>query len=116
MSFSISSWLMRTRIGAQALISGRQIEHSRVVNPYHAVSIDTGSKSCRQARAAEGRRFLADFAPKLPLRDCDQPTCKCRYVHHNDRRSARDRRVQPHNPYAHKMSNRRSGNGRRMSD
>ncbi len=51
----------------------------------------------------------------LPLRDCGSATCQCRYVHHNDRRSVRDRRVNFANPYAHKMSERRLS-GRRVTD
>jgi hypothetical protein len=116
MAFSISQWLLRRRIDAQVRISGRPMEHRRVANPYHAVSVETGPRSCPEARAFEGRRFLADSAPMLPLRNCSSPTCQCRYQHYNDRRGRRDRRVLPHNPYAHKMGERRSGTGRRISD
>jgi hypothetical protein len=37
-------------------------------------------------------------------------------VHHSDRRILRDRRVNFANPHAHKMSDRRSGGGRRLTD
>ncbi|MGH8249906.1 MAG: hypothetical protein ACREVI_04290 [Steroidobacteraceae bacterium] len=116
MGFNISSWLFRRKIDAHMRMSGRPMEHSRVVNPYHAVSIEPGAKACREARAIDGRRFLASAAPKIPLEDCSNPACKCRYVHYQDRRSMRDRRVLPHNPHAHKMSERRAGLGRRMTD
>ena len=115
MTFSISNWLLRKRIDAQVRNSGRPMEHSRVANPYHAVSIETGSKACAESRKLEGHRFLASAAPMLPLRGCTSATCQCRYAHYKDRRSSRDRRVQPHNPYAHKMEERRV-TGRRMSD
>jgi hypothetical protein len=52
----------------------------------------------------------------LPLKDCTQSTCHCRYVHHSDRRSSGDRRMRIHNPHAHKMADRRTGNGRRLND
>lgn len=59
---------------------------------YHAVSIKTTSKSCAAAKDLLGRRFLSPEAPRLPLPDCDAPECKCRFVHHKDRRGDKDRR------------------------
>ncbi len=116
MAFSLSEWLMRRRIGAEVRSAGHRMEHSRVANPYHAVSIEPGLKACAEARKLEGRRFLSSSAPMLPLKDCTSRTCQCRYVHHSDRRSQRERRMLLHNPRAHKMDERRSGGGRRMTD
>ncbi len=116
MPFNLSSWILRRRIDAQVRGSGRPVEHSRIANPYHAVSIESGSKSCAAARELEGRRFLSSSAPMLPVRGCTQVTCQCRYVHYNDRRNSRDRRVNFANPHAHKMGERRTGEGRRISD
>ena len=59
---------------------------------YHAVSIKLGEQACEAARAMSGRRFLSNAAPRLPLADCDAAQCHCRFVHHNDRRSGKDRR------------------------
>lgn len=59
---------------------------------YHAVSIDFESQACAAAKAMDGRRFLSTAAPRLPLPECDAPECRCRFVHHKDRRSGRDRR------------------------
>lgn len=115
MAFNISSWLLRKRIDAHVRQSGRPMEHRRVVNPYHAVSIEPGSKCCQDARKLEGYRFLAVAAPKLPLGGCGAARCECHYLHHNDRRNAQDRRKLPHNPYAHKMAERRTI-GRRITD
>ena len=39
-----------------------------------------------------GRRFLSGAAPQLPLADCDAAECSCRFRHHDDRRSNKDRR------------------------
>ena len=114
--FNLSNWLLRRKIDAQVRTSGRPIEHRRVVNPYHAVSIETGARCCTAARKLEGHRFLASAAPMLPLKECNSRTCQCRYTHHNDRRNQRDRRVNFANPHAHKMSDRREGGGRRMTD
>ena len=59
---------------------------------YHAVSIKFGEQACEAARAMSGRRFLSNAAPRLPLADCDAAQCHCRFVHHDDRRSGKDRR------------------------
>ena len=117
MAFNLSSWFLRRRIDAQARSSGRPIEHRRIGNPYHAVSIERGANACAAARATENKRFLSSAAPMLPLRECTQSSaCQCRYAHHQDRRSQRERRVNFTNPRAHKMSERRTGSGRRLND
>lgn len=116
MSFNLTNWLLSRRIDAKARNSGRPIEHRRVVNPYHAVSIESGPRACAAARECEGRRFLSTSAPMLPLSECTHATCQCRYVHYNDRRSERDRRVNFANPHAHSMSDRRASAGRRNTD
>jgi hypothetical protein len=116
MGFSLSEWWMRQKVGAQVRGAGARVEHRRIGNPYHAVSIEAGPRPCAVARDAEGRRFLSAAAPTLPLEGCTNGTCQCRYVHHNDRRSARDRRNNFANPHAHKMNERREGGGRRMTD
>lgn len=59
---------------------------------YHAVSIRFESNACKAAREMEGQRFLSSAAPRLPLPDCDALECRCRFVHHQDRRTGRDRR------------------------
>ncbi len=116
MSFSLSEWLMRRRIGAEVRNAGARVEHSRIANPYHAVSIEAGNRACAEANARDGRRYLSTAAPMLPLRGCTQASCQCRYVHHKDRRMNRERRMLLHNPHAHKMSDRRISTGRRISD
>ncbi len=62
---------------------------------FHAVSLSYSSGACEAAKNMEGRRFLSGTAPRIPLPECDVLECKCRFVHHNDRRKAEDRR----NPY-----------------
>ena len=59
---------------------------------YHAVSIKFDEKACEAARAMSGRRFLSSAAPRLPLPECDALDCRCRFVHHKDRRTGKDRR------------------------
>jgi len=88
--FSISSWLLRKRIDAHVRQSGRPMEHRRVVNPYHAVSIEPGSKCCQDARKLEGHRFLAAAAPKLPLRGCGATAFECRNKQQHHRHVTRN--------------------------
>ncbi len=59
---------------------------------YHAVSLKFSATACQAAIDMNGRRFLSGVAPKIPLPGCDSTECKCRFVHHDDRRSEEDRR------------------------
>ena len=63
---------------------------------FHAVSIQFDPDACAAAKEMAGRRFLATAAPQLPLPGCTASKCNCRFKHHDDRRSGRDRR----NPFA----------------
>lgn len=62
---------------------------------FHAVSIRFHSSACSAAKSLDGKRFLSSAAPRIPLAECDVLECKCRFVHHSDRREGDDRR----NPY-----------------
>lgn len=42
---------------------------------------------CKAVQRLAGRRFLPDEAPLLPLPDCDQAVCNCRYKRLVNRRS-----------------------------
>ena len=59
---------------------------------FHAVSLKATGNACDAAKAMMGRRFLSAAAPKLPLPECDVLECRCRFTHHKDRRSGKDRR------------------------
>ena len=59
---------------------------------YHAVAIKYSESSCDAAKAMTGRRFLSSAAPRLPLPECNQLECRCKFVSYNDRRAGRDRR------------------------
>jgi hypothetical protein len=59
---------------------------------YHAVSVKPGAYACSAVNNIVGQRFLASQAPDLPLRDCDAAECDCHFVHHDDRRTGKDRR------------------------
>ncbi len=72
----------------------RQLEqkNSHAGGEFHAVSIKFDADACLHAKALQGRRYLAREAPALPLKNCDADACNCRFVHHEDRRSGKDRR------------------------
>jgi len=63
---------------------------------FHAVSIKFTSGACAAARNLKGKRFLSSAAPRIPLPDCDVLECKCRFLHHKDRRDGDDRRDLTH--------------------
>lgn len=119
MAFNLMSWWHRQRDHAELATSGRLIPVHRATNPYHAVSIKAGP-GCYQTKLQYGdRRFLAAEAPLLPLPTCDVTTCKCQYVHHDDRRAEPDRRLRdvwnPNSPLA-VGGDRRRLQGRRATD
>ncbi|MCB1705711.1 MAG: hypothetical protein KDI17_12660 [Halioglobus sp.] len=67
-----------------------------ITQPFHAVSIEPARNSCLAARQAGSQRYLSEEAPALPLAECTERECECRYQHHADRRSgAGDRRLGP---------------------
>lgn len=59
---------------------------------FHAVSIQICPQACAAAKQLRDKRFLSSQAPMLPLSDCNVKDCKCKFVHHQDRRSHEDRR------------------------
>ena len=59
----------------------RHLFHGVGVKPFDACK-------CAAVAAIEGRRFLSEEAPPLPLTDCEIPRlCRCVYVHFSDRRT-----------------------------
>jgi len=60
---------------------------------YPGVSISLCFEPCACAVKQQGRRYLVDKVPELPLSGCDAARCHCRYRHHDDRRKDEDRRL-----------------------
>ena len=119
MEFNFSSWWHRRRVQAEVQHSGRPVQVHRVTNPFHAVSIQAGPACRRTADEYTDRRFLSGEAPQLPLPTCDSVKCRCRYIHHEDRRSGDDRRQRGDvwNPHVSTLANdRRAMRGRRVTD
>ena len=80
----------RAAIEAEARESAKKLTHKD--SRYHAVSIRFPANACAAAKEMAGVRHLASEAPPLPLPGCTSARCDCRYVHHDDRRSGKDRR------------------------
>ena len=59
---------------------------------FHAVSINFESTACSAAKSLDGKRFLSDAAPRVPLAECDVLDCQCRFEHYEDRRDREERR------------------------
>lgn len=88
------AWLVSRirRGGADAADTGSSSGAVKKDPTYHAVSIKYSGSACDAAKAMAGVRFLSTEAPRLPLPECDAAECQCRFAHHPDRRSNRDRR------------------------
>ena len=87
---------------------------------FRALSIRFGPDACEAARSLHGARFLASAeAPSLPLADCNAERCRCRLVHHRDRRTGDDRRSPYQGGYggsATRIGEDRRVTGRRSDD
>jgi len=71
---------------------------------FRAVSIRPCKNACEAAIGLSGKRFLTHKPPFLPLADCDQSMCQCRYQHHEDRREEEDRRDEFYRNFAFSMN------------
>ena len=85
-------WLIRKRREGSAEANTTKLRPRTANTQFHAVSIKYEGRACNAAKNMTGRRFLATAAPKLPLAECDVLECSCRFAHHEDRRSHKDRR------------------------
>lgn len=81
-------------------------EDIRLTNPWHSVAVQPGPKRCAAVENLLGQRFLSKEAPRLPLKDCTESQCTCRYRHFEDRRNegvALDRNGMPM-PHPHRRN------------
>ncbi|WP_119978466.1 hypothetical protein [Shewanella algidipiscicola] len=98
-------------------------QYSSTNTNFHSVEIVNDAMDCTSAHSLQGKRYLSAQAPMLPLKGCSTTPCRCRYIHHADRRKFDgERRLQfgvTHELYGtFGEQNRRSfkHNGRRQSD
>ena len=61
---------------------------------WRAVRIAPGLICCDAVGKLADQVFLASESPTLPLGNCSQKDCRCKYIHLEDRRSGGDRRVE----------------------
>ncbi|MCH1929525.1 hypothetical protein L9G16_04970 [Shewanella sp. A25] len=59
---------------------------------FHCVSIEHYGECCEKADEVKGKRFLSKEAPEIPMEECTNPDCQCRYQHYEDRRHNEDER------------------------
>lgn len=102
----------------KAPTNSRANERVHIVNPYHAVSIAPCLMACENVRRYAGKRFLSSDAPILPVPGCGSAQCRCRYLHHDDRRQdlRRTRDPQAAGLVSYSGPERRGGRGRRAND
>lgn len=93
---------------------------STLASPFHGVAVYPYSGCCKAAKAVNGKLFLSNDAPHLPLAECTAEKCHCVYRHHSDRRTGNgDRRTidtERDMLLNHGDRNCRSGVGRREID
>jgi hypothetical protein len=112
------------RFRLRSKMSGSPRHNQRISNPWHAISIVTGSVvsgryTCAGAAALRGKRLLSTEAPSLPLPECGSPSqCTCHFRHHADRRN--ERRRARDNSFGHRsfsgVERRGPSRGRRATD
>ena len=85
---------------------------------YRAVSRSCGESACSAARELRDIKYLAGQTPYLPLQDCDQGQCECRYAHYDDRRDPGSERRTAQEAAAEdaEQAERRNSSGRRRTD
>jgi hypothetical protein len=69
-------------------------ESQTPMGAYRCTSIVYEESACAAVKAIGSKRFLAvdRNTPMLPLRECDQSKCNCKYMRHDDRREDNDDR------------------------
>ncbi|MTI64072.1 hypothetical protein [Methylophaga sp.] len=89
-------------------------------HPYAAVRIKPHQHACNAAFDMSHRVFLVSEAPTLPLNDCNKAdSCRCGYVHYDDRRNGHDRRgesIVMRDAYSKKERRNEERQGRRKRD
>ena len=86
-------WFFSRRSKAKSASTNKHSTKTIKKEPsFRAVSIQICPQACAAAKKLRDKRFLSGQAPMLPLADCNVKDCKCKFVHHKDRRSHEDRR------------------------
>jgi hypothetical protein len=85
---------------------------------FHGVAVKPSDACrCKAVVEIEGKRYLSDEAPTLPLARCDSPQdCRCVYEHFNDRRTEVRRETDSGLPPKERPADRRMHAPRRITD
>mgnify|MGYP000571269059 CR=1 FL=1 len=88
-----STWFWLYKKTNKTLVS-KQHEPSevKIKSKYHGITIHQTSNACLSVKNIQGKRYLADEAPRLPIVGCSTMKCRCKYEDLDDRRSGEDRR------------------------
>ena len=99
-------------------VAARRPPGGAVRHLFHGVAIKPAEAcQCKAVTELDGRRFLSDEAPSLPLPGCDHPhACRCVYEHFNDRRTLVRREMDSGLPPRELPSDRRFHAPRRITD
>ena len=75
------------RKSSAGILSKKNKQVSRVSAAlFRAAEIEFEDCACDAVKALQGQRFLVSNVPRIPVPDCDQPSCQCTYSRYNDRR------------------------------
>jgi len=93
-------------------------------HPYRATSIVFDDAACEAVKALGNKQFLERDrdVPRLPLADCSNAQCGCKYAHYEDRRDSSEDRRHPSGLKAElyerglEPNKRKKKRGRRKSD
>jgi len=85
--------ILKFRGGKTPVAKTASVTDLKSRSAFHAVSMRYSMDACDAAKALTGHRFLSSEAPRLPLPECDSSNCRCKYMHHDDRRSGDERRT-----------------------
>jgi hypothetical protein len=63
------------------------------ITAWHSVKIRPGFASCVSVKNMTNQIYLASEAPALPIGQCTEKECQCRYIRLDDRRDSENRRA-----------------------
>ena len=65
---------------AQIARSLRAFKNAHKIGLLRSVRIEPGRKSCEVTRSQRGTEYVGDTVPRLPLPQCTNGQCECKYV------------------------------------
>lgn len=109
----------KTRVSRSGKTPTGNLRADRSTTQWRSVKIEPGLICCSAAEILSDKVFLANASPTLPLAECGEAECRCKYIHLKDRRSGEERRLDLGDLGAYlpgRHVERRQHRGRRVSD